>query len=83
MLANKVRSQNVHGMFVHAQNIFANICYLMECSLIWPLCLQTLQLSQVKAGKIDARNMRRSLVRIATSTHEVIFKMELEAMEKN
>ena len=27
--------------------------------------------------------MRRSLVRIATSPNEVIFKMEVEAMEKN
>ena len=83
MLANKFRSKNVRGMFVHAQNIVANICCSMECCLIWPLCSRTIQLSQVKAGKSGARNMRRSLVRIATSTHEVIFKMEVEAMEKN
>ena len=55
----------------------------MECCLIWPLCSRTIQLCKVKAGKSGARNMRKSLVCIATSPHEVIFKMEVEAMEKN
>ena len=45
MLANKFRSKNVRGMFVHAQNIFANICCSIECCLIWPLCSRTIQLS--------------------------------------
>ena len=48
MLANKFRSKNVRGMSVHAQNIFANICCLMECCPIWPLCSPTIQLSLVK-----------------------------------
>ena len=53
MLANKFRSRNVRGMFVHAQNIFANICCSIECCLIWPLCSRTIQLSHVKVAKIS------------------------------
>ena len=41
MSANKFRSQNVRGMLVYAQNIFANNCCSMECCLIWPLCRPT------------------------------------------
>ena len=53
--ANKFRSKNVRCMFVHAQNIFTNICCSMECYLIWPLCLPKIQLIQVKvAGEIWA-----------------------------
>ena len=33
MLANKFRSKNVRGMFVHAQDIFENICCSIECCL--------------------------------------------------
>ena len=50
MLANKFGSKSVRGMFVHAKNIFANICCSIECCLIWPLCSRTIQLSQVKVA---------------------------------
>ena len=44
----QIRSKNVRGMFVHAQNIFANICCSIECCLIWPICSRAIRLSQVK-----------------------------------
>ena len=51
IFANKFKSKNVRGMFVHTQNIFSNICCSMECCLIWPLCSRTIQLSQVKVAR--------------------------------
>ena len=65
MLANKFRSKNVRGMFVHAENIFANICCSMECCLIWPLCSRTIQLIYVK---VAAEICEKSFKLIVTST---------------
>ena len=63
MLANKFKSKNVRGIFVHAQNIFANICCSMECCLIWPLCSPTIQLSLVKvAGELCENHLSRLLL---------------------
>ena len=68
MLAKKFRSKNVRGMFVHAQNIFANFCCSIECCLIWPLCSPTIQLIQVKvAGEICEKSFKL----IVTSTSSV------------
>ena len=61
MLANKLGSKNVRGMFLHAQNIFANICCSIECCLIWPLCSPTIQLTQIKVTVIYADKYVKSL----------------------
>ena len=50
-VGQQIQVKNVRGMFVHAQNIFANICCSIECSLIWPLCSRAMQLSQVKVAR--------------------------------
>ena len=63
MLANKFRSKTVRGMFVNAQNIFANICCSIECCLMWPLCSPAIQLSQVKvAGELRENHLSRLLL---------------------